>query len=397
MATILCVSSFFKGNRFIETCNREGARTILLTVEKLLGEPWSRDALSDVWALPDFEDLDAVIRAVAWLMRDQTIDRIAPLDDFDVELVAALREHFRIPGMGSTTARYFRDKLAMRERASARGVRNPEFVRVVCNEEIREFAERVPPPWMLKPRSEASATGIRKIRSGDELWTEVELLGDRRSWFVLEQMIPGDVFHIDTLAWNGAIVFSQASRYRRPLFEVAHEGGIFASTTLVTESEEARALLECTRQLGEAFKFVRGVMHTEFIRSTEDGEYYFLETAARVGGAHIAEMVEAASGVNLWEEWARIEISQGESPYSPPVRTSDASGLIVSLSRQEFPDTTEYIDPEIWMRLSEKKNHVGFVLKSNDPERVHALIEEYVPRIQRDFHAALPAPDRPTS
>ena len=57
-----------------------------------------------------------------------------------------------------------------------------------------------------------------------------------------------------------------------------------------------------------AFGLVRGVAHTEFIKSHNDGQFYFLETAARVGGANIAEMVEAATGINLWSEWAKIEL-----------------------------------------------------------------------------------------
>jgi hypothetical protein len=52
--------------------------------------------------------------AISYLARSRKIDRIIPLDDYDVLTAAAIREHTRIPGMGQTTARRFRDKLAMR-------------------------------------------------------------------------------------------------------------------------------------------------------------------------------------------------------------------------------------------------------------------------------------------
>lgn len=396
MTSILCVSSYFKGNGFIETCHAEGCTTYLLTVEKLLGEPWARDALAEVWALPDFNDSSSVIRAVAWLMKDRSIERIAPLDDFDVELVALLREHFRIPGMGSTTARYFRDKLAMRDRSSTAGIANPRFTRLVNDREIADFTGKVQPPWMLKPRSEASATGIRRIQSSHELWTNLDELGDRRSWFLLEQMIAGDVFHVDTLASEGELVFAQASRYRRPLFEVAHEGGIFASLTMPPEDPLAQRLVDRTRELIEAFRFVRGVMHTEFILGA-DNELYFLETAARVGGAHITDLVKVATGVDLWAEWARIEVSQGMKKYVSPEAGYVNAALVLSLARQEWPDTSAYDDPEIAQRLLDRKNHVGFILRSESAERVASLLESYVPRIRDDFHASMPAPDRPTA
>ena len=67
----------------------------------------------------------------------------------------------------------------------------------------------------------------------------------------------------------------------------------------------------------ESFGMQRGVSHTEFIRA-HDGEIYFLETSARVGGAYIVDVVEAATGINLWREWAKIEIAGEHGIYAPP-------------------------------------------------------------------------------
>lgn len=395
--TILCVSSYFKGNRFIETCKSEGCRTLLLTVEKLLGEPWSRESLDEVYALPSFDDRQHVINAVSYLARTEKIDRIAPLDDFDVELVALLREHLRIPGMGESTARYFRDKLAMRERAEARGVKIPRFVHVLNHDRVREFLEQVPPPWMFKPRGEASATGIKKLSNADDVWRSIEELGDRQSYFLIEEMIEGDVYHVDSIVCDEKVVFAEPHRYRRPLFDVAHHGGVFGSVTLQRNAAETKKLLTTNKELLKQLGFVRGVAHTEFIKSSKDGEFYFLETAARVGGAHIAELVETSTGVNLWAEWARIEIRQGEFPYDPPKAEKGYAGVLVSLAKQEWPDTSAYTDPEIAMRLTEKKYHVGFVVRGNSQAEVEATIDRLSRRVEHDFLAVLPAADKPTS
>ena len=90
---------------------------------------------------------------------------IVALDDFDVETAAKLREHLRIPGMGDTTARYFRDKLAMRARAKDRGILVPEFIQVLNHDKLNKFINRTPAPWVLKPRSQASTIGIKKIET----------------------------------------------------------------------------------------------------------------------------------------------------------------------------------------------------------------------------------------
>lgn len=395
--TILCVSSFFKGNRFIERCKREGCTTLLLTVESILKEPWARDYLDEVFAMPNFKDRRAVINAVSYLARTRRFDRIAPLDDFDVELVAHLREHLRIPGMGDTTARYFRDKLAMRARARDRGLPVPEFVHVLNHKEVADYLARVPGPWMLKPRSEASSVGIKKIEQPEQLWVELERLGDDQSFYLLERMIPGDVYHVDSIVWDGEPVFAEASRYRRPMFEVSHHGGIFCSRTMPREAPETLELKKLNREVLKNFGLLRGVAHAEYIRSAADGRFYFLEVGARVGGANIADMVEAATGINLWEEWAKIEISQGDHPYTlPPVR-NDYAGIVMSLSRYEWPDYTPFTDLEIVWHNQEKKYHVGLIVRSDNPARVEELTESYVPKIQQEYHASLPAPQRATA
>src|SRR5262249_35163917 len=157
--TILCISSYFKGNRFLQRCKREGCHVILVTVPERQDSPWARDAIDEFFVMPSFADRRAVINGLAYLMRTRTIDRLVALDDYDVELGAFLREHFRIPGMGETTMRYFRDKLGMRTRAREAGIPIPDFVPIFNHDRVRDFLARVPPPWLLKPRMEASSIG----------------------------------------------------------------------------------------------------------------------------------------------------------------------------------------------------------------------------------------------
>ncbi|EYF04825.1 ATP-grasp domain-containing protein [Chondromyces apiculatus] len=394
---ILCVASFYKGNDFLDQCKREGWKVVLLTHESLLTKPWVRESIDEVWAMPSFTDWRAVENAVCYLARTRDFSRIAPLDDYDVELVAHLREHLRIPGMGETTARYFRDKLAMRARARDRGINVPEFIHVLNHDRIRRFCREVPAPWLLKPRAEASSVGIRKLQREEDIWPIVEELGDKQPAYLIERMIPGDVFHVDAIISERKVVFAEVHRYRKPLLEVTHSGGIFASRTVERGSEVERKILDTHRQVVEQMSFVRGVMHAEYILGRDDGKVYFLETAARVGGAHIVDLVQASTGINLWREWARVELAQGEHPYTLPEHRRDYGGLIVSLARQEVPDTSAFSDPEIVWRLENHPHHVGFALRAPTGERIDALLDEYEPRILRDYMAVLPAPLTPTA
>jgi biotin carboxylase len=393
--TFLCITTYEKGQEFMRECKRQGCRVLLLTAEKLRNADWPRESLDDTFYLPADISISDIVNAVSHLARQQKLDRIVALDEFDMETAATLREHLRIPGMGLTTMRYFRDKLAMRMRALDRHVRVPDFVPMVNHQDIRYYLNHVPGPWVLKPRQEASAIGIRKIQAPAELWPLLEQLGDKQSTYLLEKFVPGDVFHVDSVVSEQEVKFANVSQYGKPPMNVAH-GGVFTTYTVLRGSEPDRILREVNRDLIGALGLVRGVAHAEFIRAQADGQFYFLECAARVGGAYINEMVEAATGLNLWREWARIEISGGNGSYKLPAVREDYAGVILSLARQDEPDTSSYNDPEVLLHIK-KHHHAGLVLKSADPRRIPALLEDYARRFAAEFLAVEPMRDKPTA
>ncbi len=370
---------------------------MLVTVPERADAEWERSAIDEFFVLPTLADRRAVINGLAYLMRTRAVSCLVALDDYDVELAAFLREHFRIQGMGESTMRYFRDKLGMRTRACEAGIAIPEFVAVTNHDQVREYLARVPPPWLVKPRLEASSIGIQKCTNADEVWRRIEELGDDQSFYLIEKMIPGnlELFHVDSLVSERHVVFAEVGKYRRPLLDIYHGGGIFATQTFSRHRPETETLRKLNEKVLEAFGMVRGCSHTEFIRGQPNGEFYFIETSARVGGANISEMVEAATGLNLWEEWARIEIESG-TIYRPQPLRQEYGGVTISLARQEKPDTSGFNDPEVFFRL-DHKNHIGLVVRSPSAERVDQLLDDYMERICRDFQAVLPPATKATA
>ncbi|MDQ3585016.1 MAG: ATP-grasp domain-containing protein [Acidobacteriota bacterium] len=394
--TILCVASYHKGDEFIRECQRQGCHVLLLTSLSVGRDVWPLESIDEIFLMPDVEkkwNMEDVIKSVSFLARDRVINRIVPLDDFDLEKAATLREHLRTPGMGETTTRYFRDKLAMRMQAQEAGINVPEFIHVLNHERLREFAACTPAPWVLKPRFEASAVGIQKIRAAEELWPALEQLGDRQSFFVLERFVPGDIYHIDSIVDDQQVIFAIANRYGQPPLNVAHEGGVFSTCTIERGTPDEQALQAINRRVLSAMGLRRGVSHTEFIKGRADRQFYFLETSARVGGANIAELIEAATGINLWAEWAKLEVRKD---YELPTPREDYAGLLVSLARQEYPDTSAYDDPEIVWRMN-KSAHAGLIVKSPSLARVEQLLDNYTARFSNDFLATLPAPEKAVS
>jgi biotin carboxylase len=394
--TILCVSSYEKGQEFLRTCKNLGCTVYLLTVEKLRNADWPRDFIDELFFMPDELPLQDLIHAVSYAARSRHIDRVVALDEFDMENVASLREHLRLPGIGLTTIRYFRDKLAMRARAQERGILVPEFIHILNYEDLRAFMAHVPGPWLLKPRAQASGIGMKKIQSAEELWPWLEQLGDRQSEYLVEQFIPGSVFHVDGVVNEREVLFTEVHSYGAPPLDVSHQGGVFTTRTMPRDAPDTMVLKELHNKLIEGLGLVRGVTHAEFLKAHADNRFYFLEVAARVGGAYISNMVETATGINLWREWAHLEVTAGKLPYQLPQPRRDYAGVIVSLARQQEPDTSAYNDPEIVERIT-KYHHAGFVLKAASPTRIEELLASYAQRFAVDFLARAPVPDKPSS
>jgi biotin carboxylase len=397
---IICLATYFKGADFIRECKAHGCKVVLITKEKTLAEDWPRDSLDDLIAVPNDAGPALFIDLLAFLARKAKVDRIIALEEFDVVTAALMREHLCLPGLSSSGAKVFRDKLSMAVHARRAGINVPEFVPLVNGEEVDQYMKTVPGPWVIKPRSDVSAIGIRKVSEPEEVWRAIdemnrrENLRERASYYVLARFIAGEVFHVDSLVNDGRVVFAGTNQYGRPPMQVAHQGGAYVSRTLARGSADEKELLSTNKKLIKAFGLERGATHAEFIKSDADGKFYFLEIAARVGGAYIADVLEAASGINLWREWARMEIADGKPTSKVTPLRKEYAGIILSLAKQEQPDTSAYVDEEIIHRVK-KRHHAGLIVRASRLERVNELLDEYGRRFVEDFVAVVAPPERP--
>ena len=397
---IICLATYFKGADFIHECKAHGCHVVLVTKEKMLREDWPRESLDDLIAVPNDAGPPLFIDLLAFLSRNRKIDRVIALEEFDVVTAALMREHLCLPGLSSSGAKVFRDKLSMAVYSQRAGINVPDFVPLVNADEVDAFMQRVPGPWVIKPRSDVSAIGISKVSEPEQVhramseMNERENLRERASYYVLARFIPGEVFHVDSIVNDGKVLFAGTNQYGRPPMQVAHQGGAYISRTLERGSADEKTLLAINKKLVRALGLERGATHAEFIKSDADGKFYFLEIAARVGGAYISDVLEAASGINLWREWARLEIADGKAPSKITPLRKEYAGIILSLAKQEYPDTSAYTDEEIIYRVK-KLHHAGLIVRAPRLERVNQLLDDYGDRFVEDFVAVAPPPERP--
>ncbi|XWX05520.1 ATP-grasp domain-containing protein (plasmid) [Aggregatilineales bacterium SYSU G02658] len=383
--TVLFLSSTHKGDLMIEQARELGYRVLLMTEESQRGENWPYHLIDEFFITPDFRRYQDVINTVTYLARGRRIDLLLPLDEFEVELVAILREHMRLPGTGVSAIRHFRDKLTMRQMAEAAGILVPAFTRILNYDELRAYFSAVQPPYMLKPRMDAGSMGIRKVYDSEQVWRALDELGDRQSYYLLEQFVPGRVYHVDSVIYRGKVVYTSVQGYARPPIDVYQGGGVFATRILPRSHPDVKAMAKLNQKVIKALGLANGVTHAEFIKAEADGQLYFLEVAARVGGAYISDLLEHATGVNPWREWMKIEHALlTDTAYTPPTSRPHYGAVLITLARTEHPDLSAYTDAEIAYRI-DKPYHAGVVLVSEDAARVETLLNEYMLRFSRDF------------
>jgi biotin carboxylase len=393
--TVLCIASYEKGHAFLAELAAQGCNVVLMTAHKHREAQWP--VVDEIHTFSDNPKPEEVVHLAQKLARHLKIDRVIALDEFDLEAAALIREEMRLPGMGYSTTRNFRDKLAMRMRAKASGIAVPDFIGIRNHDDLRHFLEETRGPWLLKPRTSASAIGIRRIEFAHDLWRALDDLGDEQANFLLERFVPGHVYHVDSITWDRRVLAQAAQVYGKPPMTLMQGGGVFTTRTLDRRAADTATLRSLDAEVVPALGMVSGVTHSEYIRADEDGSFYFLETAARVGGAYIAELVEFSTGMNPWVEWARIEAALiHNSGYTLPLRRDAYAGSVICLAKQEWPDLSGYNDPEIVLRM-ERHHHAGVMVKADTAYRVKQLVDSYAERFAEDFCASMPAPDRPTA
>jgi hypothetical protein len=330
---VLCIAVSHTGDQFLEELAKLGCSVVLLTIDEQRDAGWPLDAIGELHGMPAGMTSQQITNTVTFLARSRKFARIIALDNFNVQIAATLREHLRVPGMGVTTACYFSDRLAARLKAVQMGMAVPAFTSVTNYDELRQFMQAVPSPWLLTPRSESWGSTIRQLDESEQVWRALDVLGDQQSGFLLEQSIEGDRIHVDSLTADGTVVFSAVSAYRAASPEGTEAGELFPTTQKSNSKTNIERLRRANTALLSSMRMARGVTHTEFLRSKVTGEFYFMKTSASVDDRCVANMMQETHGLNLWREWARLEVAamRGER-YALP---SNASG------RKALPASTE--------------------------------------------------------
>ena len=164
-----------------------------------------------VGSVVDEGRLHDVIRG---LQQHLEIHRLEAVVEAHVMAAAHVREACGIPGISTRTAFLCRDKPAMKEVLRAAGIRCAASTAARSGHDVREFADEVGYPLVLKPAAGAGASGAERVNAPDELEAAIARSGvDHGVEIAVEEFVEGHEGFYDTITVDGEVAMDFATHY----------------------------------------------------------------------------------------------------------------------------------------------------------------------------------------
>lgn len=275
---------------------------------------------------------DSTIAAIQERVKGQTIDRVECLWEPGMILAARLREALDLPGMTVEQTVPFRDKDAMKVALDEHGIRTPRHARGRTEAEVREAAEVIGYPLIVKPIAGAGSKDTHMLTEASELDSILQKVKHVAEVSV-EEYIDGEEYTYDTVCAAGEIAFENVAWYRPKPLIMAQNPWISPQSVCLADltTPDIQVGCELGRSVIRALGFESGFTHMEWFR-TPSGEAVFGEIGARPAGARLVHAMNFAYDTDLFVGWAEA-VCHGR--FSQPSEPRYNSGIIFKRSQGE--------------------------------------------------------------
>lgn len=349
----------------------------------------ANSCVSDLIEFPVQVENDEVDAVVEHFPRPDGVRAVIPGLEYGTVLAAALAEKWGLPGATTAAARTHRDKHALRQRAGAGGIRQPEWELVADAEALAAFGARCPDGYVVKPTVFQASVGVEILFAGDDVdaaWARANAAGERgfrsptadRPQFLAERRLVGAEFSVEAVVRASRMDFANVTQ-KRVTHVTRSRHPVEAGHLLPASVPDAlrERLVAATGRLLAATGFEDGVVHAEWI--VEGDQPYLVECAGRLPGDLIHHLIDQAYGTRIAS--ALVAVLSGETfEIGPALRGSaisflqGAPGVLASLTgvdeARSIPDVVDlHLGVEIGDRLAEVVSswqRIGYVLAVAD-------------------------------
>ena len=290
---------------FAEGLAKVGATVIGLSEQPAEAMPaLTRRSLSHHIRATSMWDEQRTVQEVLEFAKRTRIDLVECLWEPGMILAARIREALQLPGLSVAQTIPYRDKEAMKQKLDKAGIRTPRHWRASTAQSVRDGAEHIGYPLIVKPIAGAGSADTYRINDQKELEGVLPMLRHVAEVSV-EEFIDAEEFTFDTICHQGQIAYFNICWYNpRPLVARSHEWispqTIALRDPFVDHLAPGRAM---GAQVLKALEFQSGFTHMEWYLKS-DGEAVFGEIGARPPGARTAEIMNYACDIDTFVGWA---------------------------------------------------------------------------------------------
>jgi biotin carboxylase len=330
--SVLVVEPTSSGYALITAARQLGMRTVVASRDD--GDrtiPAEFRGVIDTVLEVETNDEDALTAAVTELHARQPLSAVLPGFEFYVDSAARIAARLGLPGLPAATVTALRDKTAMRQQASAAGLRVPRFAIVAGERDLDGAAAAVGFPLVVKPASACGSVHVSRCDDLGRLHAAYQAMqADPRTDMgrglgataLVEEYVPGPEISAEGYVSDGAVtVVAITAKLLGPEPYFVETGHIVqADLDPRTRAAVDAYVAEVCHGLG----LTLGSFHCEL--RIPGGEPVLIEIGARLPGDHIVDLVNLVTGVSLprimMAAHAGLDLATAAPPAAPRAKAA---------------------------------------------------------------------------
>lgn len=383
----LLIQGAGRGNLgLIKTAKKHGVYTVVTG----LGGDYPCNDYADILCYADISDPDAVLKVA----QEQKVDgAIICCSDTGLRAIGRCNDVLGLKGISEESAVVSSNKLLMKERLMADGVRTARFFKVSNYVDLKEAVENIGYPVIIKATDLQGSRGINIVHDEDMLITSFDevISQTKKDYCIVEEFIIGTEYGAQAFVYDGEVLFVLPHGDETMMCKTAVPVGHYMPYEL-TESLKQDTYAQVVGAI-KSLGFDNCAVNVDLIE--KDGKSYIIELTGRVGANCLPELTSNYLGVNYYE--MILLMALGISPLeifaarkSPSATLArmiriDKSGIVthIHIPNKENAEVNMFVkEGDAVREFTNCNDAIGeIIVKAKDLQACNEMISQIITRL----------------
>lgn len=330
----LLIQGAGRGNLgFIQTAKKHGVYTIVTG----LGGDYPCNPHADVLCHADISDPDAVLKVA----QEYDVDgAIICCSDTGLRAIGRCNDVMGLTGLSEKSAVVSSNKLLMKEKLMADGVRTARYFKIRDIGELDNAVNQIGYPVIIKATDLQGSRGINIVKSPDMLvssFNDVMSL-TKQDYCIVEEFLVGVEYGAQAFVYDGEVLFVLPHGDETMMCKTAVPVGHYMPYEM-SESLHDDTVLQVKNAI-KSLGFDNCAVNVDLIE--KGGKAYIIELTGRVGANCLPELTGNYFGINYYE--MILLTALGYSPLEVFASRKEPSATLARMIRMDKSGTVSRID-----------------------------------------------------